>query len=429
MECSSGKLRRLAGMLVARLPELQLEKVEDRRSRQGQRWELNTLLTYVLLGMMAGCRNLAEVESLSKKLSVGIRRRLRLPRHMPDTTLREAVVRLHPSTVREVEHRLVKAADRRKALTLLEGMPFGAASLDGKWSSTTHWDHHYAQQRTHDDGLQSYGMVRVINSVLATSAAKVVLDTMPVPAETNEMGIFSHAFDALVRIYGEKLELFMYDAGAASAENMAHVVRAGKHFLFCLADPRWLLYQKAEQILGKLGADKVRASSEQQLSNTKSRIRKLYLAIAPKGYGDFEHIRTILRVQSQVVENGVLLSEENRYLVSSKEPVDITGEQWLALVRSRWAVENNCHWTADAIFEEDDRPWIQADPRGTVVLMVLRRVAYNLLALFRNVTLKSEENRSMPWRELLRWVYDTLIAVTVEQLEGLREREGELAFR
>src|SRR5262249_5541489 len=157
-------------------------------------------------------------------------RRLRLPRFMPDTTLRDALVLLHPFDIREALHRLVKAAQRRKALQLVKDMPFHAVSMDGKWTSLPYWDNHYAQQKTHDEGLEAYGMVRTVTSVLVTSSAKVVLDAMPIPAETNEMGIFPHAFDALLRTYGDAAELFMYDAGAAGEENMAHVVQAGKHF-------------------------------------------------------------------------------------------------------------------------------------------------------------------------------------------------------
>jgi hypothetical protein len=424
MECGSEKVRRMAGMLVARLPELGLQNVEDRRRRQGRRWELETILTLALLGIMAGCKSLGEVEALAKKLSVGIRRRLRLPRLMPDTTLRDTLVRIHPSTMREVLHRLVEAAHRRKALELMKGLPFHAASMDGKWVSIDYWDHHYAQLKTYDDGRQAHGMVRVVNSVLATSAAKVVLDTFPVPAETNEMGIFPHAFDALVQRYGDLVEMFMYDAGAASEPNMAHVVGAGKHFLFCLADERWLLYQKAERILGHLPESKVQAKSEDPISNTQSIIRKLYVAVAPKGYGDFEHIRSIFRVQTLTMENGAVATQSNRYLVSSKEATAIACEQWLALIRSRWSVENNCHWTADAIFKEDKHPWIEANPRGTVVIMVLRRIAYDLLALFRSVTLRSEENRAGKWRELLAWVYDTLLITPAACVESLRIRKA-----
>jgi hypothetical protein len=61
--------------------------------------------------------------------------------------------------------------------------------------------------------------------------------------------------------------------------------------------------------------------------------------------------------------------------------------------------------------------------------MVLRRIAYTLLALFRAVTLRSEQNRAMPWKRLIQWVCDTLVAVTAVQLEGLDFHEEASAFR
>ncbi len=64
-----------------------------------------------------------------------------------------------------------------------------------------------------------------------------------------------------------------------------------------------------------------------------------------------------------------------------------------------------------------------------LAVLLLRRIAYTLLALFRAVTLRSDDNRAMRWRVLLRWVRDALVAVTEEQLAGLRSREVAAATR
>ena len=84
-----GLTRRLAGMLKVRLPELELAKVKDPRSARGKRWALESLLKATLVGMVAGCKSLAETEALTAELSVGMRRLLGLPRRVPDTTLRD----------------------------------------------------------------------------------------------------------------------------------------------------------------------------------------------------------------------------------------------------------------------------------------------------------------------------------------------------
>ena len=90
-------------------------------------------------------------------------------------------------------------------------------------------------------------------------------------------------------------------------------------------------------------------------------------------------------------------------------------------------MENGCHHTFDAVFREDDRPWIPSNPQGTLVVQMLRRIAYNLLTLFRSVTLRSESARAIPWRELMRTIVLALTLARLEDLDGLRRRLPALA--
>jgi hypothetical protein len=302
-------------------------------------------------------------------------------------------------------------------------LPFHAASFDGKYVSLKYWDHHYAQQRVDEKNGTADGLVRVVNSVLTTSRAKVVLDAFPIPAETNEMGVFPHAIEAAIRKYGEYFDLVLYDGGAASETNMEATVKLGKGFLFCLADERWALYKEVKRVLGRRKEKSVQAQTEDVESKSEKKVkrRRLYIATAPKGYKQWEHVRSLLRICSQTLVKGVVVSEENHYYASSLEPAAITPKQWMALIRTRWGVENNLHWTLDTIFEEDDRPWIVSEPRGTVNVMLLRRIAYSILSLFRVVSLGLQKaGLYLPWKSLLDWVYDTLISSTDEDVEGLR---------
>ena len=128
--------------------------------------------------------------------------------------------------------------------------------------------------------------------------------------------------------------------------------------------------------------------------------RNLHITRQMEGYC-WEHLRTVLRVQSQTWDHGELIKSEDRYFVCSLAADRLSNTQWLQLVRRYWMVENGPHYTLDVALHEDDHPWIEADPHGALVLALLRRVAYNLLALFRNVTLRSESSRMMPWRQLI----------------------------
>jgi hypothetical protein len=126
---------------------------------------------------------------------------------------------------------------------------------------------------------------------------------------------------------------------------------------------------------------------------------------------------------------GAVVERDERMFVSSYDPKRLTPGQWLLLVRSHWGVENQNHHTLDTAFAEDHRPWIEADANGMLVVLLLRRIAYTLLALFRAVTLRSDEGRATRWKDLLAWVRDALIAAAPEHIMNLRVREACAAAR
>ena len=136
------------------------------------------------------------------------------------------------------------------------------------------------------------------------------------------------------------------------------------------------------------------------------------------------HANTFVRVESVVEREGQAPQRDVRIYVTSLMPSRSSGKQWLELARSHWGVENNSHHTLDVAFEEDDRPWIVADGHGMLAVLILRRIALTLLTLFRSVTQRSEEKRAMPWKSLLSWVRDALVAATHEHLTALRKRRA-----
>ena len=69
-----------------RLPLYLWEGVPDPRDRRGTRWPLRVLLQAALLGMLAGCRTLRDVEGLTDEMK-GTGRAL-VPRRVPDSICR-----------------------------------------------------------------------------------------------------------------------------------------------------------------------------------------------------------------------------------------------------------------------------------------------------------------------------------------------------
>jgi len=156
--------------------------------------------------------------------------------------------------------------------------------------------------------------------------------------------------------------------------------------------------------------------------------RFAFLTSEMADYHGWQHLQTTLRVRSETWSaQGEFLAGEDRYYISSLAADRLSGNNWLKLARLRWGVENQGHHTLDVAFTEDDHPWIKAAPTGMVAATLLRRIAYNLMALFRAVTQRSEERRKTPWKDLTRWMYNALISATDQQLASLRRRQ-ELPF-
>jgi len=235
------------------------------------------------------------------------------------------------------------------------------------------------------------------------------------------MGVFDAALHALWKVYGgsDLFRLVSYDAGACSLDNASLVRELGLHYLFGLTAAQPTLLGEAKRLLGSLGADRAIASSE-DFVRAQRVVRRLYLTEEMSGFGPWEHLRTVLRVESDSFDvAGRRVAHEERYFLVSLPSSRLSPEQWLLLVRLHWGVET-AHQILDVAFAEDDHPWIESVPRAAVVVAILRRIAYDLLTLFRSVTQRADSHRHVPWRSLMRNVHLTLVAATATDLAGMR---------
>lgn len=409
--------RRLFGMLSKRLDEAGLDEVADERDERGKRWQLGALLRAALGGMLAGAKSLAEVETLSERLSRPMRGLLGLQRRLPDTTLRNALCTVEPDRLRQPLHSLIKKAQRRQALEP-EGLPFGVVSLDGKGFSIPSCDDWLAQRQTHGEDGALVGIVRTVTATLTSAAARPIIDVTPIPAPTNEMGIFELALDSLCTAYqgSELFKLVSYDAGACSARNATLVRERGLHYLLGLTAGQPTLFEEAKRWLKPRKAEEANASSEAFERGNKL-IRRLFIGHVTEALDGWLHLRTVLRIQTDVFDGktGELKSSDERYLISSLPSLRLSPEQWLLVIRRHWGVETS-HQILDTAFAEDDHPWIEANPRAALVVALLRRIAYTMLALFRSITQRTDERRSVPWKTLMSELSFALVTTTQHEL-------------
>lgn len=420
------RLRRTAGWIARYVSDdlLQWASAADGRNSRGQtRKDPKPFFRAVLLGILAGCKGLGEVEELTAELSEPMRRLVGIPETIADTTLRDFLVKVDPIRLERVLSVVGYDAYRRRALRLRSdiGVPFGVLSMDGKYPSIRDTNPSEYLQVHHQDGEATHGLIRTVTSCLITAVGRPVLGATPIPGATNEQGWFKKAFGDMVRTYGRLFSVVMYDAGAASESNASAVITAGKDYIFLIADERWQMYQHIEQLLaGKVPA----ATCEETVSENKRIVRKITSMSVPQTRTNivlWKHTRTIMRIDSETYEGDQLKSTRTRYAVSSLLSDALEPSQWLRLHLCRWDVES-AHQILDVTFEEDRRPWITKNAQGNLAVHLLRRVAYTLMALYKHVTVRNEDESLLPWRKYLEWVKDALKWGTEEATANLRPR-------
>ena len=342
---------------------------------------------------------------------------------VPDTTLRALLVQMDPESLRIPIHNIIRAAHRRKALEP-SVLPFGMLVMDGKVNCLSACDDHYAQRQKREDGLVR-GLLRTVTCVLASAPGAPCIDAVPIHASTNEAGTMVSALKSVLKAY-DKLDLFQvvsYDAGGCSLANANELHdELHKDYLFGLKGSQPTLFDEAKAILSGVASDKALAATVDKVGGG-TVTRSLFLSEDIAGFHEWTHLRTVVRVRSEKRDHeGKTLSTEDRYFITSLAMTRLSHAQWLWMIRRHWAVENDCHWTLDAIFEEDDRPWIKSDVKGALAALLLRRLAYTLVTLFRAVTQRSEERRAMPWKKLLEEIADALKCASNAMLAPMRER-------
>ena len=413
--------RRVLGNLRAGLDQLKLGTVRDPRRHGGRKHRVPGLLRMALLGLCSGASTLREVEALSEDLEPRVRKGLRIGHRVPDTSLRSVLVAIDPDDLRRVNADLVRRAIRRKSIRN-DRFPCGVVSIDGKTTMTPLVRGPFAQSQSE---TVSRGAVRTMTSTLISSSAFPCLDASPIPAATNEVGHFADAFRSLCSDFGEHFEVIMGDAGFLSAASADLVDAAGKGYAFQVKDNAPTLVTAVAKCMAA-GKPVATAESKPEREDGRWVVRRVSLfAIDPTldAWDTYLHAKLFVRVEriesKTIAGTGDVLAA--RTFITNLTVGRFTADQWVRLVRDRWAVENQNHGTFDIAFREDERPWIK-EPQGLLVATILRRIASNRLSLFRSVTQRSADKREIAWRKLMTVARDALVTATIDALAALRPR-------
>lgn len=395
---------------------LRFDHVDDPRDPKGQRWDLGALLGSAVLGLTLLANSLRRVEQLTADLAGShVLRRLGIRRRVPDSTLGDALAAVTPVELLAQLHGQIRAEHRRKALAP-ERLPVGVIAIDGKTQAVLDEPANaFTCQRQSGEHAPGHYVHRVLNATLISARAAVCIHQMPIAASTNEMGSFRGFFEGLRTAYGksELFEVVTSDAGVISRQHAGWLDEQGYGYVVALKDNNPELELEARGLLQDLAEHDPAVASDDGWERDSSRgwvKRELWTSSELAGWPGCEHLRQVwlVRVWRKRNREGAIEHLEDRvYATNLPAKHRIHGQHILHLVRGHWRIENELHGTLDIQLREDD-PWWVRRGYGLINTGLLRAIAYNLLAIARNVHLR----RSKPpgFKQLRDWFRDAIVS-------------------
>lgn len=406
------RIRTVQVFLRQRQQSLDFSGIPDPRDPRGRRWSLDGLLSAALLSLMLLARSLRAAERLSEDLAQSQRRR-GLGRRVPDSTLGDLLAKLEPEALRRHLHEQVLGEHRRKALEP-EVLPLRAISIDGKMVASLDAAANADCQRQQAEGQPPHWLYRVVRATLISATAAACIDQRPIPAATNDMGVFSSFFADLERAYrrASLYELVSCDAGFCSEANARQVDEAGKGYVFGLKGNQPELLGEARRVLGEQARLKApEAETDWESDSSRGWVkRQIWRTAELAGWSAWSHLRQVwlLRVLQRDGKGGTERLLEERFYVTNLVWGRLKGGAILDLIRAHWRIENDCFGSLDIQWQEDHGRWVRRR-NGLEVSSLLRLLAYNLLALLRASHLRSLQARRSVWQQLRDWVRDALL--------------------
>lgn len=376
-------MKSIEGHFKRTLPKLHHVLSEPRRGVR--RWTMKALLGCALKGMLSGCKNLRQLESLTALSGVRI----------PDTTLHDFLEQLDSTPMNKIIADGVKKASRSHELDSKE-LPIQLTVIDGKslTASKTQFDEYSSNHSK--KGSEKY-VSMALRAFLVSSTLKLHMGQLRIPSKRNEMSSFRPFLNLLLELYGRTklLHTISLDAGFTSVQNAASIVEHNLHYIMALKDATTRkITQAAIRLLGEKNPDHI----EHERYNGKDITRELFRCKAENLAG-WEHARQLWRIKKTTSSPGAKKKVENHYFVTNLATSCLSNKQVLKAIRLHWGVENNANWVMDTAWSEDSSPWCRA---ALDFVSLLRIIAYNAIARLKFRRLRN--GLSLPWRLVLTLV-------------------------
>jgi Transposase DDE domain len=406
-----GRDRRVQKYLDRQLcaPAYRWGDLTDPRDPRGRRWTLPQLIDAALLGQLAGCPTLRDVEAMTEEM--GPCGRKYVSRRVPDSTLWELLPRLAVEEMGAKLHAQVRSAWRQKSL-LPAGLPCGVVAIDGKGLGALEHDADGTAQKGHRSDGSPFWLARSLRAVLTSAQARPCIHQMQIGARTNEIGCAYDFLQELLTAYGalDLFEIVTVDAGIVSRAFADAICAGDRAYVMALKGTQPELLAEAKRLLdGRTTPD---AETAWEVYRGAKVRRRLFRTDEIAGYHDWSHLRQAWLVVQETRFLDGRVEVESRYFLTSLRIGRLSPMQILAVVRGHWGIENDCFWTLDTQWKEDAVPWCSSG-RAVEVLSWLRLMAYNLLQHARRRHLRrrfadGKIEPPSPWRRIFAWVQQAL---------------------
>jgi len=413
--------------LERRLRDLQLEQVNDPRYQPNVDHPLDTLLAGLVAAMVTRALSLRRIEERTGQMARRQMGWMGVVRRIADNIFSTLLARLVVADLLGRLHCLVKAEQRRGNLkpTVL---PIGTVAIDGKNVATLRWhdlcrvlkldranasvDEVKRQLAEQFPSVQlcvpaqgePYALARVHTVTLISSAAAQCVHQRPIPGCTNEIGAMPDLLEEVRRIYARSslVEMVTTDAGNTSLAVAGKIVGYGWHYFCQIKSEHGEIYKEATRALNRKRAQEAANVSEHR-DGKEVTYRVWCCDLLGEGWLDWTSARQLVRVQRTVVDRATGKEESvgNRYYVTSMTPTELGPESCMVISRKHWRCENETHWSADVMLQEDRRRLSGSrHPNGVFVVAVLRVVALNILAVARKLSRMGYSEETPSWKQV-----------------------------
>lgn len=430
--------------IAKRLKDCKLGAIRDTRRQEWVAHPVAAVLSSVVTGVASGGRSLRDVERQTARYSQTVRGLLGVRARISDTTIHDVLALLTREDVAPFLAAFAKAEWTRNNLRP-EGLPFSVAAFDGKqvmaytekqlwalrrrahggapppegytlenlkiWLQGNYPDIQICEQKRKGPRGDTrspvlYGLARCLRLTLVSNSAAPTLGCAMIPGDTNEVGFAPTFLRSALKPYERTgmVQLVTADAGNCSAEIASTVVDLGAHYWLALRDNQPATLQEAERLLASPGRDPD-WQGEREVEHGVRVQRRVWVAEASGVEHHFRDATLLVRAQRDVTDPKTRKTHvEDRYFVTSA-PVDkMSAAVAGTIARMHWRCENLGHWTSDVVFHEDKGGWtpLTRDPHKIEVMMLLRLLAQNFVALFRALARGPTTKSPKPsWRETI----------------------------